>query len=161
MRGQVIKDHFASQVLASNPLGDPAERDLLVYLPPGYEHSPRLRYPVVFALAGYSEIDASLENWLPFQPTLSDRLDLLTAQGLLGAGLIVVMPDCFTAYGGSQYVNSPAVGPYDDYLGSGTLLVHRTDHIKIRMYFLLSSAFPLIENGIFKEKPLTCLLVHA
>src|SRR5216683_5237444 len=70
-----------------------------------------------------SESDASLQNWLPFQPTLSERLDLLMAQGVLGAGLIVVMPDCFTAYGGSQYLNSPAVGPYDDYLGSGTLLV--------------------------------------
>ena len=49
MRGQVIKDHFVSQVLAANPLGDPAERDLLVYLPPGYERSPGLRYPVIFA----------------------------------------------------------------------------------------------------------------
>src|SRR5258708_23817216 len=116
MRGQVIKDHFVSHVLAPNPLGDPAERDLLVYLPPGYERSPGLRYPVIFALAGYSESDASLQNWLPFQPTLSDRLDLLTDQGLLGAGLIVVMPDCFTAYGGSQYLNSSAVGNYDDYL---------------------------------------------
>ncbi len=109
LRGQVIKDHFVSQALATNPLGDPAERDLLVYLPPGYERSPGLRYPVIFALAGYSETDASLQNWLPFQPTLSDRLDLLTDQGLLGAGLIVVMPDCFTAYGGSQYLNSSAV----------------------------------------------------
>jgi len=115
-RGQVIRDHFVSQVLSSNPLGDPAERDLLVYLPPVYERSPNLRYPVVFALAGYSESDASLQNWLPFQPTLSNRLDLLTDQGLLGAGLIVVMPDCFTAYGGSQYLNSSAVGNYDDYL---------------------------------------------
>src|SRR5438132_10227765 len=115
-RGQVIRDHFVSQVLSSNPLGDPAERDLLVYLPPGYEHSPNQRYPVVFALGGYSESDASLQNWLPFQPTLSERLDLLTAQGVLGAGLIVVMPDCFTAYGGSQYLNSSAVGNYDDYL---------------------------------------------
>ena len=83
MRGQVIKDHFVSQVLSSNPLGDPAERDLLVYLPPDYERSPSLRYPVFFALASYSETDASLQNWLPFQLLLSDRLDLLTAQGLL------------------------------------------------------------------------------
>ena len=50
MRGQVIRDHFVSQVLSRNPLGDPAERDLLVYLPPGYERSASLRYPVVFAL---------------------------------------------------------------------------------------------------------------
>jgi hypothetical protein len=33
LRGKVIKDHFVSQVRAANPLGDPTERDLLVYLP--------------------------------------------------------------------------------------------------------------------------------
>jgi S-formylglutathione hydrolase FrmB len=115
-RGRVIKDHLVSQVLSSNPLADPAERDLLVYLPPSYERSPGQRYPVVFALADYSGSDASLQNWLPFQPTLSDQLDLLRARGLLGVGLIIVMPDCFTSYEGSQYANSPAVGHYDDYL---------------------------------------------
>jgi len=36
--------------------------------------------------------------------------------GLLGASLIVVMPDGYTSYRGSQYLNSPAVGNYDDYL---------------------------------------------
>jgi hypothetical protein len=51
-------------VLSTKPLGDPAERDLLVYLPPGYERSGGQRYPVVFALAGYSESDAALQNWL-------------------------------------------------------------------------------------------------
>jgi hypothetical protein len=55
-RGQVIRDHSVSQVLSSNPLGDTAERDLLVYLPPGYERSRGLRYPVVFALASLSEL---------------------------------------------------------------------------------------------------------
>src|SRR2546429_7756788 len=56
MRGQVVKEHIVSQVLSSNPLGDTAERDLLVYLPPGYERSRGLRYPVVFALASLSEL---------------------------------------------------------------------------------------------------------
>jgi hypothetical protein len=65
-RGQVIRDHFVSQLLSSNPLGDPAERDLLVYLPSGYERSPNLRYPVVFALAGYSESDGSVRTQMMF-----------------------------------------------------------------------------------------------
>jgi enterochelin esterase family protein len=30
--------------------------------------------------------------------------------------MIVVMPDCFTKYGGSQYINSTATGRYEDYL---------------------------------------------
>ena|SRR5438132_197793 len=85
-RGQVIRDHFVSQVLSSNPLGDPAERDLLVYLPPGYERSPNLRYPVVFALAGYSESDASLQNWLPFQPhCLTRNLTLRSSRNTTSA----------------------------------------------------------------------------
>src|ERR1035441_4510355 len=32
------------------------------------------------------------------------------------APAIIVFPDCFTALGGNQYVNSSAVGPYADYL---------------------------------------------
>jgi S-formylglutathione hydrolase FrmB len=30
--------------------------------------------------------------------------------------VIIVLPDCFTALGGNQYVNSPAIGDYADYL---------------------------------------------
>jgi enterochelin esterase family protein len=30
--------------------------------------------------------------------------------------MIVIMPDCFTKYGGSQYVNSSATGRYEDYI---------------------------------------------
>ena len=32
------------------------------------------------------------------------------------APAIIVFPDCFTALGGNQYVNSSAIGPYADYL---------------------------------------------
>jgi enterochelin esterase family protein len=30
--------------------------------------------------------------------------------------MIVVLPDCFTKYGGSQYINSTATGNYEDYI---------------------------------------------
>ena len=29
--------------------------------------------------------------------------------------MIAVMPDCFTHFGGSQYINSTATGNYEDY----------------------------------------------
>ena len=115
-RGRVVSDTFRSRVLAHNPLGDPAQRPLIVYLPPDYERAPGRRYPVIFVLAGFAESGPMLQNWQPFQPNLSDQLDLLTAHGLLGKGVIAVLPDCFTRYGGSQYLNSSAVGNYDDYL---------------------------------------------
>ena len=45
--------------------------------------------------------------------TLHDRLDQLYAAGMPHA--IVVLPDCFTRFGGSQYLNSSATGRYEDY----------------------------------------------
>jgi enterochelin esterase family protein len=42
--------------------------------------------------------------------------------GLVGRGecgeMILVLPDCFTRYGGSQYVNSSATGRYEDHIVS-------------------------------------------
>lgn len=37
----IVRHHHESQHLADNLLGDPGERDLFVYLPPGYEESDR------------------------------------------------------------------------------------------------------------------------
>ncbi len=36
---------FDSHVLRGNPLGDPHERPLWVYLPPGYDDAPGERFP--------------------------------------------------------------------------------------------------------------------
>jgi len=55
-----------------------------------------------------------LLNDNPWSPSLPDRMD-----GLIAAGcgeMIVVMPDCFTRFGGSQYINSTATGRYEDHL---------------------------------------------
>ena len=42
-------------------------------------------------------------------------MDRLIAAGTISP-MIAVMPDCFTYYGGSQYINSTATGNYEDYL---------------------------------------------
>ena len=34
------------------------------------------------------------------------------------APTIVVFPDCFTAFGGTQYINSSAIGNYADYINT-------------------------------------------
>jgi S-formylglutathione hydrolase FrmB len=104
---------FTSTVLADNPLGDPATRVLPVILPPGYATTTR-RYPVLVGLAGFTGKGLSLLNEDPWQPNLAERLDWLYAAGM--PHVIVVLPDCFTRYGGSQYLNSAATGRYEDYL---------------------------------------------
>lgn len=107
-------DRIASAVLAGNPLGDPTTRALPVLLPPGYTGDGDRRYPVIYGLTGYGGRGGMLLNDNPWQPNLQQRLDRLYADGMPPA--IVVLPNCFTRLGGSQYVNSSATGRYEDYV---------------------------------------------
>jgi enterochelin esterase family protein len=109
-RGRVVVEWVDSQVLRGNRAGDPHGRRVPVYLPPSYDHEPNRRYPVVFVLTGFMGRGRMLLNDSPWLPSLDDRMDVL-----IGAGCpetILVMPDCFTRYGGSQYINSSATGRY-------------------------------------------------
>jgi len=113
-RGQLQTLRVVSERLRQNPLGDPHDRALNVYLPPGYA-SGDARYPVVYLLAGFTGSGPSLLNWNAWQENLPDKLDRLIGLGAMPPA-IAVFPDCFTRLGGSQYVNSRAMGPYEDYL---------------------------------------------
>src|SRR4051794_17806814 len=97
-----------SRVLEGNALGDPYARDLPVVLPPGYDPQGSRRYPVLYGLTGFTGKGLGMLNWDPWQPNLPERLEQLYAEGM--PHVIVALPDCFTALGGSQYVNSAAVG---------------------------------------------------
>lgn len=112
--GTVVNIRHESEVLKGNPLGDPYVRDLFVYLPPGYDGSDA-RYPSVYCLTGFTGRGKMLLNDSAFTPNLAERMDkLITASAI--KPMIVVMPDCFTYFGGSQYINSDATGSYEDYL---------------------------------------------
>jgi S-formylglutathione hydrolase FrmB len=109
--------HFlkhASTVLKDNPLGDKHIRDLIVYTPPGYEKSSDM-YPSVYCLTGFTGRGRMLLNDHAFAPNLAERMDRLINSGTIRP-MIAVLPDCFTYYGGSQYINSSATGNYEDYL---------------------------------------------
>jgi S-formylglutathione hydrolase FrmB len=114
-RGTVEIKRFTSRCLAGNRLGDPTERPVAVYLPPGYQADTERRYPSLLMLAGFTGTGLSFLNWAAWQPNLPDRLDRLISSGKMPP-VIAVMPDCFTLLGGSQYVNSLALGRYEDYL---------------------------------------------
>lgn len=102
-----------SRVLKNNPLGDPTERDLYVYLPPGFD--PKKTYPALLALNGFTGTGSSFFNRDPLGEALDQRINRLIASGACPS-LILVAPDCFNRLGGSQYINSPALGNYEDYL---------------------------------------------
>ncbi len=113
-RGSVVTLRHTSEVLRGNAAGDPHERDVIVYLPPGYDGSDR-RYAAVYCLTGFTGRGQMLLNDSAFTPNLAERMDRLIAAGTVEP-MVVVMPDCFTYYGGAQYINSAATGRYEDYL---------------------------------------------
>src|SRR5690606_36534304 len=117
--GRVITLEHRSRVLEGNPLGDPHERTIDVWLPPGYDEGQGRgrgrRYPVLFALVGFTGSGRSHTNWRGFDENVPELAPRLVHEKTLGP-CIIVFPDCFTALGGNQYVNSSAVGRYADYL---------------------------------------------
>ncbi len=118
MPTQVVLESFTSRVLAHNPLGDPATRTLPIILPPDYASSDApsgKRYPVLYGLTGFTGSGPMMLNVSAWQPNLQQRIERLMAEGKL-APAIYVLPDCLTRYGGSQYLNSTAIGRYEDYV---------------------------------------------
>ena len=113
-RGEIVVLEHASQILKDNPLGDPHVRKLAVWLPDEYRQSGR-RFPVLYDLVGFTGSGLSHVGWKPFGENVPERAARLVREGRMGPA-ILVFPDCFTALGGNQYVNSPAIGDYADYL---------------------------------------------
>ncbi|GJM08772.1 MAG: esterase [Lysobacteraceae bacterium] len=112
-RGELVTLTHRSGVLASNPWGDPAEREVKAWLPPGCRDSDQ--WPVLWYLAAYTNSGAGSDNWNGFKENLPQRLDRLFAQGKLPP-VVVVFPDGFTSLGGNQYLDSPGVGLYSSYI---------------------------------------------
>jgi S-formylglutathione hydrolase FrmB len=125
MKGVLETQEMHSPALEANPLGDPARRALTVYLPPGYAAGTR-RYPTVYFLNAYSGGGRTWTNFSPFSQSVPERLDALVAAGSIPP-VIGVFPDGWTALGGSQWVNSDAIGRYRDFLAKDVLgFVDRT-----------------------------------
>ena len=102
-----------SELLADNPLGDPARRPLYVYRSPGAGSNTAV--PSVYVIQGYSgQVDAWLGR-VAFEPTIVERLDAMFAAGEC-PDAIVVFVDAWTSLGGSQFLNSSSTGRYMDYL---------------------------------------------
>jgi S-formylglutathione hydrolase FrmB len=113
-QGRVVRLPHRSAVLADNPWNDPVQREVAVYLPHGYaDNGPP--YVALWDLAAYTNAGPGHLNWRNHGENLSARLDRLIGSGAM-APAVVVIPDCYTSLGGNQYVNSPAVGRYADYL---------------------------------------------
>jgi S-formylglutathione hydrolase FrmB len=99
---------FESRALKDNPLHDPVSRPVPVFLPAQATNGASL--PVVYYLPGYGDTTESFiqfsKLWLKFTQKIADEI----------RPMVIVMVDGTTRWGGSQYLNSPAQGNYEDYV---------------------------------------------
>lgn len=119
LRGRIELPRFESRLLAKNLLGDPSEREVLVYLPPSYGESER-RFPLVMILPPYAAGHRSFINYKLWEPDLFERYEALLARGEAEEAILVA-PDCMTRWGGSQFLDSSATGPYQSYIADEVL----------------------------------------
>ena len=112
--GLLTTPPITSELLAGNAAGDPHLRELPVYLPPGWE-APGSELPVVFVLAGFTGRGQNYLETHPWKRGVVAVFDRAVAAGECPPA-ILVLPDCFTRLGGSQYVNSSFLGPYEDHV---------------------------------------------
>lgn len=113
MRGRLDTLVVESEVLAENPLGDPARRPLYVYVPPGIDEDGE--YASVYVIQGMTGQVDMWFNRSAFEPTMIERVDELFGSGECPPA-VVVFVDAWTSYGGSQFINSTSTGRYMDYL---------------------------------------------
>jgi S-formylglutathione hydrolase FrmB len=103
-RMEVITLH--SRALKHNVLHDPDTRLVPIFIPAQATNDERL--PIVYYLPGYgNSADNFIKNsnaWAQFAQKISDEI----------TPMILVVCDGKTRWGGSQYLNSPAQGNYED-----------------------------------------------
>ena len=103
-----IKIHGAA--LEGNLEGDAVDRDTFVFLPPSYAKEKTRRYPVAYALHGYS---IGAEQWT------HEIHAPQTIEGAFARGsqeMIVVLPDAKTAHNGSMYSSSMTTGDFEKFI---------------------------------------------
>jgi hypothetical protein len=115
LAGRLDEHVVDSAALRDNPLGDPHERPLWVYVPPGYDDDPERRYPSVYVIQGYTGQVTMWRNRVPYRQPFVETADLVFARGAAPPAIVVYV-DAWTAYGGSQFVDSTGTGRYHTYL---------------------------------------------
>lgn len=111
-KGRVERIKVFGSSLEGNLEGDNPEREVAVYLPPGYAQETGRRYPVVYFLHGYGVgVDAYLGML-----NLQETADKAIAEG--AREMILVLPDANTVYSGSMYSNSPTTGDWEGFISS-------------------------------------------
>jgi enterochelin esterase-like enzyme len=111
------------KALEGNLERDAVDRPVLVFLPPSYARERNRRYPVVYALHGYS---IGAEQW-------SQEIHVpQTIEGAFARGaqeMIVVLPDSKTMHNGSMYSSSVTTGDFENFI-AGDVVTYIDAHYR-------------------------------
>lgn len=100
-----------SQALNGNIPGDSVEREIIVYTPDNI----KAKAPLLIGLAPFGVNHINFVGGSALSETLEDIILRLYQNEKLN-GAVIAIPNCFTRYGGNQYINSSAVGMYENFI---------------------------------------------
>jgi S-formylglutathione hydrolase FrmB len=113
LKGTLERIKIHGKSLEGNLLGETADPDVSIYLPPSYSTDRNRRYPVVYLLHGYTNSD------LGYFGSDGRKLHLI-AERVFASGaareMILVMPNAMNAFGGSMYSTSVTAGDWEGYV---------------------------------------------
>lgn len=112
-----------SKALVGNPLGDPSRRHNPVLVPKASR--PSSGWPVVLMLSGFTGNGPSAFYRKAFETVTVETLDRAVASGEAPRA-VYVFCDAMTAWGGSQFVDSAAMGDYGTYVARDLVDAIRT-----------------------------------
>ncbi len=113
-------DWVHSRHLENNKLGDPADKQVTVWLPPSYHRSRTQHYPVAYLLHGFGQCawdfasDFSMST-MPEARSVLDSVDRFMKRKKC-AEMILAIPDGTNKWGCSQWVDSGINGNYARYV---------------------------------------------
>jgi enterochelin esterase-like enzyme len=113
LSGKLIQETAHFKTLEGNLIGEAADRQFSVYLPPSYDHG-RKHYPVIYLLHGFSD---TYKMWV--EDPRAGNLPLIMDKLIHAGGvreMMVVMVDGGNKLGGSFYTNSVTTGNWEDYV---------------------------------------------
>ena len=96
--------------LVGNLEGNSPDRGVIVYLPPSYTKHRTRRYPVLYALHGYSIDNVKWTTEIRTPQTIEGAFATGTRE------MIVVLADARTRHNGSMYSNSATTGNWEDFI---------------------------------------------
>lgn len=112
---QVLQFTVVSQILGQARYPMDTKRPLTVFLPGACARDQKLRLPVLYVLAPWTNAGRAQFEWRPFRESLPERLDRLIESQKIPPCLVVA-PDLYTSFGGSQFIDSDFLGHHASHI---------------------------------------------